>query len=285
VIRPAKAAADAVATMRARLPFTSRVTEQLLHVGILDRGTRIAAQLFLSVLPALFVFAAFAPAALREQLLSSLREEVGLRGEALHEVQQVIYSGTGETRDTFGVLGVVVTLLSATACSRALQRVCEISWRLRRAHARVAALRWFLWLAVWTATLVVQGPFFNAFGGGPVLGFPLSLAASTLLWWWTQHLLLIGRVPWLPLLPGALLCGLAGVGFSWAARLYLPGALDRSVAQFGPYGAVFTLLSWLILRCAGLSTAIALGYVIATEKPVAQWLGTPLSGRRQTPTE
>ncbi|CAM5631818.1 hypothetical protein SALBM135S_03444 [Streptomyces alboniger] len=45
--------------------------------------------------------------------------------------------------------------------------------------------------------LIVQGTLHRAFGAGPVIGVPLQLIAAVLLWWWTQHLLLVGRVPWL----------------------------------------------------------------------------------------
>ncbi|WP_309239256.1 YhjD/YihY/BrkB family envelope integrity protein [Streptomyces lunaelactis] len=271
----ARRLAKAVQSLRTRLPFVSRAAEQLLRVSILDNGTRIAAQVFVGVIPALFVITAFAPAVMRDQLVSTVRAEFGLRGETLSQVQQLLRAGgDSETRDAFGAVGAVVVLLSATTCSRALQRVCERSWHLPGAAIHVVAWRWMVWLVVWLVVLLLLGPLHDAFGAGTALGVPLTVVSSVLLWWWTQYLLLGGRVPWLPLLPGAVMSGTAVVVLSWAARLYLPNELDRSVAQFGPYGAVFSLLSWLIVLCAAVTAAIALGQVVATEPFVARLLGT-----------
>ncbi|WP_377267220.1 YhjD/YihY/BrkB family envelope integrity protein [Peterkaempfera sp. SMS 1(5)a] len=264
--------AHILAVVRDRVPLLPRVTDQLLRVNLLDNGTRIAAQVFLCAVPALFVFSAFAPASVRNELTASLRTELGIGGRPISQVQQVLQASDNDTREAFGAVGTVVTLLSATACSRALQRVCERAWRLPRSGFRVSAWRWLVWLLVWLVVLVGQGSLRNAFGIGPVLGLPLAALVSVALWWWTQHLLLGGRVPWRPLLPGALLCTASVLLLSWAARLYMPRALDRSLLQFGPYGAVFTTLSWLIVLGAAVTGSIALGYVLATEEPVRRLL-------------
>jgi membrane protein len=58
------------------------------------------------------------------------------------------------------------------------------------------------------------------------------------------------------------------------SRIYMPGTLNRSIAQFGPLGSVFTLLSWIIVVCVAISVAIASGYVLAHEQPFARLLGT-----------
>ncbi|MEV6975531.1 YhjD/YihY/BrkB family envelope integrity protein [Kitasatospora sp. NPDC093806] len=256
-----------------QVPLVGRALRQLLRVNLLDCATRLAAQAFLSALPALFVVAVFTPAAVREGVLRSLRKELGLQGEAAQSVQQLLGSGH-EQEAGFGVIGALVTLLSATALSRAMQRVCERCWELPKAGTRVAAWRWLVWLAVWLVWMVFQTPVREGFGVGGWLGLPLIFLGSTVLWWWTQHLLLGARVRWLPLLPGAVLCGAAVVALGVASRFYLPGAMSRSIGQFGAYGVVFTGLSWLIVMFTGLTLAIALGRVLAEEEPVARLLGT-----------
>ncbi|WP_327680052.1 YhjD/YihY/BrkB family envelope integrity protein [Kitasatospora sp. NBC_00458] len=255
------------------VPLVGRAVRQLIRVNLLDCATRLAAQAFLSALPALFVVAVFTPAAVRDGVVQSLRKELGLQGEAAQTVQQLL--GTGHEQDTgFGILGAAVTLLSATALSRAMQRVCERCWELPKSGTRVAAWRWLVWLLVWLVTLVLQTPVRDGFGLGAWLGIPLTFLGGTAIWWWTQHLLLGARVRWLPLLPGALLCGAVSVGLGVASRVYLPGAMTRSIGQFGPYGVVFTGLSWLIVMFTGLTLAIALGRVLSEEEPVAELLGS-----------
>ncbi|MFD5917957.1 YhjD/YihY/BrkB family envelope integrity protein [Kitasatospora sp. NPDC058201] len=255
------------------VPMVGRALHHLIRVNLLDCATRLAAQAFLSALPALFVVAVFTPAAIREGVVRSLRKELGLEGDAAQSVQQLL--GTGHEQDTgFGLLGALVTLLSATALSRAMQRVCERCWELPKSGTRVAAWRWLVWLAVWLVTLVLQTPVRDGFGLGAWLGIPLTFLDGTAIWWWTQHLLLGARVRWLPLLPGALLCGTVVVGLGVASRVYLPGAMARSIGQFGPYGVVFTGLSWLIVMFAGLTVSIALGRVVSEEESVAGLLGS-----------
>ncbi|MEV0530292.1 YhjD/YihY/BrkB family envelope integrity protein [Kitasatospora sp. NPDC050463] len=255
------------------VPLVGRALGQVLRVNLLDCATRLAAQAFLSALPALFVVAVFTPAAIREGLVRSLRKELGLEGAAQQSVQQVLQT-SHDQETTIGAVGALVTVVSATALSRAMQRVCERCWELPKSGSRVAAWRWLVWLAVWLVCLVFQTPVRDGFGLGAWLGVPLTFLNATALWWWTQHLLLVGRVRWLPLLPGALLCGAVVTGLAIASRIYLPHAMGHSVTQFGPYGVVFTGLSWLIVMFTGLTLAIALGRVVSEEETVAHWLGS-----------
>ncbi|MFF2040038.1 YhjD/YihY/BrkB family envelope integrity protein [Kitasatospora sp. NPDC058170] len=256
-----------------QVPLVGRAIRQLLRVNLLDCATRLAAQAFLSALPALFVVSVFAPAAVRNGVVHSLRTELGLQGQAQQSVQELLTPSHAE-ETTIGVVGALVTLLSATALSRAMQRVCERCWELPKAGTRLAAWRWLVWLAVWLTCMVYQTPVRDGFGQGLWLGVPLSFVGGTALWWWTQHLLLGGRVRWLPLLPGSLFCGAAVTALGVASRIYLPRAMSHSVSQFGPYGVIFTGLSWLIVTFTAVTLAIALGRVVAEEEMIAHWLGS-----------
>ncbi|MFJ8622696.1 YhjD/YihY/BrkB family envelope integrity protein [Kitasatospora sp. NPDC093550] len=257
-------------------PFPRRLMAQLVHVNVLDTATRLAAQAFLTAIPVLFVLAAFMPQEVRDSMSDSMRTVMGLQGAALDEVKGALNpSGEGVTTDAFGGIGILVTLLSATSCSRILQRLCERSWHLPRLTGRVAAWRWLTWLLVWLAALIVQSQLRSGFGAGTGLGSLLYLITAVLLWWWTQYLLLGGRVPWLPLLPGAVLTGAGLTALALTARLYIPRSLNRSVTQFGPLGLVFTLLSWLIVVFTAVTLGIGIGYVIAGQGRLARLLGTP----------
>ncbi|MER7674204.1 YhjD/YihY/BrkB family envelope integrity protein [Kitasatospora sp. NPDC096128] len=259
-------------------PFPRRLAGQLIHVNVLDTATRLAAQTFLTAIPVLFVLATLMPQEVRSSVSDSLRTVLGLRGASLDEVKQVLQTGQTTTSDAFGAVGIVVTLLSATSCSRILQRLCERSWHLPHLAGRLAAWRWLAWLLVWLTALTLQGRLRAGFGAGDGLGMVLYLITATLLWWWTQHLLLGGRVPWLPLLPGAVLTSAALTALAWTSRLYIPHSLNRSVAQFGPLGMVFTLLSWLIVMFTAITLGIAGGYVVACQGRLARLLGTPKPG-------
>ncbi|MEU1669330.1 ribonuclease BN [Streptomyces sparsogenes] len=255
-----------------RSPTAAGLAERLLAVNTVEAAMRLAAQAFLTALPLLMAVAAFAPQGLKGLLTDSLRSVVGVRGEALDQVRRAL-AASGTTRTPSGAVGIVVALVSATAFSRALQAVCERCWNLPRAGLRVAAWRWLLWLLVWLAVLLVQAPLRRGFGTGIVSGLVLSLLSAVLLWWWTQHLLLGGRVQWLLLLPGAALAGTGTVLLGYASRLLMPLAMNRSLGDFGPLGPVFTLLSWLIVMFLIVVAGLAIGQLVATSAWYARLVG------------
>ncbi|MFD7630386.1 YhjD/YihY/BrkB family envelope integrity protein [Streptomyces sp. NPDC059851] len=262
-----------------RFPVITHVIERLVSVNVFDSATRLAAQVFLTAVPLLFVVASFAPEAVREQLIDSVRTTFGLTGPAAAQLRDLL--GTtpeGENEDfrsAVGLVGGLMVLISATAVSRAAQRLCKRAWEIPRTEARIAVWRWVAWLAAWMVLLVVQGPVRQGFGVGLWLGIPLGLALQTAVWWWTQHLLLGGRLAPRALLPGAVLTAVVVTGLSFTARFYMPHALNRAVEAYGSTGPVFVLLSWLIVVCVGVTVSMATGAAIAQEPYLARRLGSP----------
>jgi membrane protein len=124
-----------------------------------------------------------------------------------------------------------------------------------------------------------QGGVRDGFGVGPALGVPLTVVVGTLLWW-TQHLLLGSRNPWLPLLPAAVLTGGGAV-----AVPPLPPCSCRTCSTTAwpnsDLGPVFTLLSWLIALFTVITAGIATGYVLTHEKWLARRLLTRGRGASQ----
>ncbi|MGW4198139.1 YhjD/YihY/BrkB family envelope integrity protein [Streptomyces sp. NPDC005004] len=258
-----------------RFPVVTALTGRLLSANLLDAATRLAAQAFLAAVPLLFAFAAFAPEGMREQLQDSLRAVFGLTGGSSQQLDRVLNESTDpESRETTGIIGLVITLASATSFSRAMERVCERAWGLPRAGTRIAAWRWVVWLLVLVLVLLFQAPVRDGFGVGLWLGTPLLFLVATCLWLWTQRLLLAGRVRWIALLPGALLASAASTALSLTARIYMPQALNRSLREYGSLGLVLVLLSWLIVLSAAITFAVTIGAVLAQEPPLNRWLGT-----------
>ncbi|WP_431945270.1 YhjD/YihY/BrkB family envelope integrity protein [Actinacidiphila sp. bgisy167] len=252
-----------------RFPVITRLAARLLSVNVLDAATRLAAQAFLTAVPLLFVIASLAPEGVRRELLDSLVRVLGLSGPSGEQLRSVYESHPGDLRQTVGAVGILMALLSATACSRAMQRVCERAWGLPKSAARIAAWRWVAWVCAALVYLAVQGPLRLGFGVGRWLGVPLSVVSAVGVWWWTQHLLLGGRIGWRPLLPGALLTALLMEAAVFSAPLYLPRALNRSLEVYGSLGSVFTLLSGLIALCVVATVCLTVGAVLHGGRPGA----------------
>ncbi|MGW8948883.1 YhjD/YihY/BrkB family envelope integrity protein [Streptomyces sp. NPDC055709] len=261
-----------VARTETRFPVVTHLTARMISVNILDSATRLAAQCFLTAVPLLFVVASFAPQAVRDQLVSSVTAVFGLSGDSRAQLEQIYKSKDSNLREATGVAGAVIVLLSATACSRAMQRLCKRAWQIPRSGTRIAAWRWLVWIAVWLGVLIVQGPVRDGFGAGLWVAVPVTLLSQTLLWWWSQHLLLGGLIGWRPLLPGAVLTGFAVTVLSIGSRYYMPAAINRNLAEYGSFGSVFTILSWLIVLCAAIAIGVTAGAVLAQEPWVARRL-------------
>ncbi|MFI6416972.1 YhjD/YihY/BrkB family envelope integrity protein [Streptomyces sp. NPDC050842] len=256
-----------------RFPVLTELTGRLMSANLLDAGTRLAAQAFLAAVPLLFAFAAFAPHGVRDQLSESLGSMFGLTGESDEQLKQVLNgSASDEVRETTGLVGATVALVSATSFSRAMARVCERAWRLPRAKTRIAAWRWVAWLLVLLLVILFQGPIRKGLGAGALVGVVLTFLVATGVWLWTQHLLLAKRVAWLALLPGALLAATATTTLSLTARIYVPGAVDRAMGEYGAFGLVLVMLSWLIVVCGAVTFAVTIGAVLAEEPPLNKYV-------------
>ncbi|WP_406442473.1 YihY/virulence factor BrkB family protein [Streptomyces sp. NBC_00631] len=264
-----------------RFPVVTHLADRMVSVNIFDTATRLAAQCFLAAVPLLFVFAAYAPPAVRDQLVRSLRSVFGLTGPADAQLQQLMQPQGESLRQTTGVIGGLMVLISATAVSRAVQRLCRRAWEIPRGGIRLVPWRWVAWLALWIVALILQGALHDGFGLGAWLGLPVTFVAQAGLWWWTQHLLLGGGIGWKPLLPGALITALALTALTVTAKLYMPRALNRALAGYGSLGSVFVLLSWLIVVCLAATLSISCGAVLAQEPALAGPLGSPPPRRDQ----
>lgn len=265
------------ARLESRFPVITAIVDRMVAVNIFDSATRIAAQCFLTAVPLLFVLSAYAPKSLQDQVVKSISTVFGLTGQAKSELQQAFQPPNDDLRQAIGVVGLLMVLLSATAVSRAVQRLCRRAWLLPRGGTKVAPWRWLAWIALWLGALVGQGLLHDLFDRGTWLGFPVVLVTQTAMWWWTQHLLLGGAVRWAPLLPGAVLTAVAVGVLSVTAHFYMPRALNRALGDYGSAGSVFVLLSWLIVVCVAVAICLSVGAVLSQEPFLRHRLGTPTS--------
>ena len=86
-----------------------------------------------------------------------------------------------------------------------------------------------------------------------VATFILALA----FYWWTPHVLLLGRVAWRRLFPAAVATAVCVTGLGVFSALVFSGQIVSSDADYGSIGVMMVLLSYLI----GLGVCIHLGAV------------------------
>jgi membrane protein len=234
-------------------------------VELIDRSLAIGAQALLALIPLLMLMAPFLPADWSAELRSQVREIVGIEGPSLDALQQVQSTASASTTQT-GLLGLLVAVLSASAFARALQRMYARVWDLQP-HRGLGALRiGVLWIVVWVTLLQLMALLLKALAGvvpAGVVPLALQVLVNTLIWWWTAHLLLGGRVPWRDLLPGALLVSVLLVLLSTLSRLFMPRYAALNLDQYGPLGVLFAVASWLVVFGGVLVVGTVVGHMLA----------------------
>ncbi|GAA1991274.1 YhjD/YihY/BrkB family envelope integrity protein [Catenulispora subtropica] len=245
-----------------RHPKAAEVVRFVLAPDTIDRCFAVAAQIFVTALPMTLAIIAFLPHALRDQVRKSFSQQLGVQGQSAQTVT-TFFNGENSLREAIGIVGVVAALISATSLTRRLQRLYERQWSLKPGPMRSSAVRWLAWVLVWVAVLAAQAPMRAGKGGLLVLGWGASAVLSVGLWWWTPHLLLLRRVGWRRLLPTALLTGLGQVALGLGSRAVMPTVTGRSVAEYGPFGLVLSMMTWLLVVAGVIVLGAGVGRILA----------------------
>jgi membrane protein len=211
------------------------------RVELFDRSMTIAAQVFTSVLPLLIALAS-----LFGWTSSDIAGVLVVPPEARTVVEETL-SSTSST--TFGALGVLIVIVSATSLSRALTRACAAQWDLERPSSKLAAAwRWVAAVMALLVTLIAAKQVYRLSIPLPprnlwesVIGLLPDVAIALFIPW----LLLAGAVSVRMLMPGALIFGVVMMLVRPVSSSYMPEALQASAARYGSLGVAFTYIAWL----------------------------------------
>jgi membrane protein len=261
-----------------RIPILGRLLSEFVRIEFIDRCMLIAAQGLLALVPMLIVLAAFFPR-LTAGALDQLTAATGLGSAGSDNVGSQLDSS--QVRAQTGVVGIFVTIFSATSFARALERMYERVWDVSHIGGLTGTRRCFLWLVGWLVVLQIVAGVRALLGGGLVgnaLGIGVHTVAMCLIWWVTSWLLLFGRVGWQHLALGAVLAGTLTVVYSRATALLMPPYVEASTRQFGTLGLILALSTWLIGIAAVLVGSALVGRVV-TEDPSVRRLVVALRGR------
>ena len=232
-----------------KVPHVGRVLEEWRRIEVVDRSLVIAAQGLLALVPLVVVLVAFLPLDLTRAALERFVDMTGLAADSVDSSLGVLRpAAVDDVRTQIGLVGALVTLLSASSFARALMRAYERIWDLRPTGGLTARRRGLGWLLLWLASLEVLGLVSRVLrhADAPVVLTLAQTALTSLLWWWTLRVLLSGRLTWRALAVPAVVSGVALQAFVHASGLVMPTYSRESVRQFGAFGLVLALASWLV---------------------------------------
>jgi membrane protein len=246
------------------------------ELGLVTQTLALGAQQVLCTAPLLVAASAVIRRVSQRDVGALLSRYLGLTGAAAKDVA-ALFAGSSSVGRTDLIVGVALAAFFGTGVAATQQRGFEMIWSLHRAGLR-STVRQLIWVVGLMAYLfVVLGVgrgahhLHNRAHQRLLVRSVTQFMFSLLFYWWSQHLLLSGRVRWRRLLPGAA-CMAAGTTILVAlSGLILPSQITEQVNDYGLIGAAFVLSVWLIV----LSGVIFIGAL----------LGAVIDERRQRPAE
>lgn len=224
-----------------------RMLESLVDIELADRAMTLAAKAFTSVLP---VIIAASSIRRRNPLAFVIHDQLGIDPETLTGMGGGRFAVTEPSYAAFGIVGVLMLLISGTSYARALGRLYSRVWSVPVLGVTHGAWRWLAVLLATAASAALLG-WARGLSGIAIVGSPLALVAECCIWFalWTvtPYLLTAGR------LSGRLLWatgGITAVGLTAlrvAGRVTLPRTAASAERKFGALGLVFTSIGWLFL--------------------------------------
>lgn len=241
---------------RVRVSTAGTFWSRLNAVDFMNSSLQFAALTVLCLFPFLVIVSAESGGDARHALAARL----GLDQKAAQDVNELMSSGRHAVT-TLSIVGAVVVFFGAIGMASTLQvwyqRVYEQqpAWKLARQFANR-----FLWLGGLVLYLAAQDfswIHLKQAGGGRVSIYAATFILALAFYWWTPHVLLLGRVAWGRLFPGAVATAAAVTGLGVFSAAVFSGQIVSSEKDYGPIGVLMVLLSYLI----GLGVCIHLGAV------------------------
>ena len=250
-----------------------RTAATSIRIELFDRSMTIAAQFFTSVFPTLIMLATWIGGG-----SSEIADAMGIPKQTKSLLDDALESNSGTA--TFGIIGTLIVLASATSLSRALTRAFSAIWGLPRPKTQLTnAWRWVavviaLALALVTARALTR--YLRDIPPPTVWQLSASLAIDVTIGVFVPWVLLAGELPPRRLVPGAMIFGLVMIFVRPASAVWLPRALDVSADRYGSIGVAFTYLAWLYVVAFCFLAASVMGQVVTTD---TGWFGQRIRGR------
>lgn len=255
-----------------RIPILGRLVSEFVRIEFIDRCMLIAAQGLLALIPTFVVLVAFFPH-LTDVGLDQFSDATGLGSRGDDQIGGEV--AIDQVRAQTGLVGIAITLFSATSFARAIQRMYERIWEQRHIGGMSGARRCFLWLIGWLVSIQAVSGVVRLLSGpeGIVPGalrFALQVVLVGGLWLITSRLLLFGRISWWRLSVGAAITGVLLVLYNRGSGLVMPRYVDANAEQFGTLGVILAVSTWMIGFGAILVGSALVGRVVSEDPTVVR---------------
>lgn len=212
---------------------------------LMHRAMSFAALGFLTLVPLLILVAAADPAS-GQGFARWLGQGVGVSSSSQGEIQQ-LFGRPGEALQRTTAFGLAALAVFGLTFGSAVQTGYEKIWELPTARWH-HVWRHVVWLAALVAFLLifVNTPVTSESVVEVVFGTTGDVIGTFLFFWWSQRVLLAGRVRWRALVPGAVATSLGLLGLRGFSRLVFSPLIASNAVTYGPFGTVLVLQSWLV---------------------------------------
>ncbi|MFG2761576.1 YhjD/YihY/BrkB family envelope integrity protein [Streptomyces wuyuanensis] len=216
------------------------------EMELLHRAMGFAALCFLTIVPLLVVVAAADPAS-GQGFARWLVQGLGVSEVSQEEVEE-LFGRPGEALQRTTALGLAALAAFGVTFGSVVQTGYERVWDLPTARWHTM-WRHVVWLAVLVAALLL---FVNTPTPphASILVQALIPAADLigtfLFFWWSQRLLLCGRLRWRALAPGAAATAFGLLGLRVFSQFVFSPLIAANAVTYGPIGTVLVVQSWLV---------------------------------------
>jgi membrane protein len=232
------------AAERVKASTPGKIWSRLNAVDFMNSSMQFAALAILCLFPFLVIVAAETGGDARPALIRRL----GLDRAAAKDVNSLMSPGT-HAAATLDVLGAAFVLLGAIGIASCLQswyqRVYDQQGRGKWTRQVTAQLIWVVGLVAYLAMQDLLGREIAHFGA-KILIYAAFFAVAVFFYWWTQHILLLGKVRWRQLFPAAVATAVCVTGLGAFSAFLFSGQIVSGDRDYGSIGVVTVLLSYLI---------------------------------------
>ncbi|MFD9464936.1 ribonuclease BN [Streptomyces sp. NPDC060027] len=205
-----------------------------------QRSLSFAALGFLTLVPLLIVISAADPAH-GQGFAQWLGQGLGVSVASRKKVEQLI-ALPGQTLRTTTAFSLAALAVFGLSFGAAVQTTYEKVWGLQPARWW-ARWRHLVWLAALIGLLLLLA---TTLWQETLANGVATVVSATLFLWWSQHMLLGGRVRWSALLPGAVATTAGLLGLRVFSRLIFSPLIATNTLAYGPIGTVLVIQSWLV---------------------------------------